>query len=395
MMMTEILTYRYSLVSVVWLLRTRNICCNFYFKVCDTLLYLFPLTSHPDTNTRAQLTSKISSPCFHHTYLFISSLSAFHTALYAPPSIPSLNPLLTPHSPSLPVPSPGAALAGVRVIVQAGWSEISGEDFTTLALEAEKQARLAGLAEEEEEDEEEDSNSDINRVRKEQDELRNKTNSETLDPQSGMKRNTDTTPDTPNRSDPPNNTSTNTGTSTLPPKALPPKRAPWSAHRDSLLIGSCPHSWLFGQVGAVVHHGGAGRDTILSLSLLFPPLSLPPTLCLSLPVSLSLNLSLSLSLSLSLYPSLPPLHARPHIDMSEHKHRLTHTPSPLPNTNTSQALPYCTLHTHSLTLSLSLTHKHSPSSTHAHTQAPRQLVSVLANLLGSAHFSVISFSGGR
>jgi hypothetical protein len=335
MMMTEILTYRYSLVSVVWLLRTRNICCNFYFKVCDTLLYLFPLTSHTDTNTRAQLTFKILSLCFHHTYLFISSLSAFHTALYAPPSIPSLHPLLIPHSPSLPivsphpslsipsralplplthpsllVPSPGAALAGVRVIVQAGWSEISGEDFTTLALEAEKQARLAGLAEEEEEDEEEDSNSDINRVRKEQDELRNKTNSETLDPQSGMKRNTDTTPDSPKRSDPSNNTSTNTGTSTLPPKALPPKRAPWSAHRDSLLIGSCPHSWLFGQVGAVVHHGGAGRDTILSLTLfLFPPLSLPPTLCLSLPLSLSLShsiyLFLYLSLFLSIHPSLP------------------------------------------------------------------------------------------
>jgi hypothetical protein len=160
--------------------------------------------------------------------------------------------------------------------VQAGWSEISEEEFSVLAIEAEKQARLAVLAEEEEEEEEEeedsnsDADSDINRKRKEEEDLINNSNSETSDSDSGMHINNDRTAHTqPNRSDHTHNTGAITGTSTLPPKALPPKRAPWSAHRDSLLIGSCPHSWLFGRVGAVVHHGGAGRVTTLSFSLIF------------------------------------------------------------------------------------------------------------------------------
>ena len=32
----------------------------------------------------------------------------------------------------------------------------------------------------------------------------------------------------------------------------------WTAALDALLIGACPHSWLFKMVAAVVHHGGAG-----------------------------------------------------------------------------------------------------------------------------------------
>ena len=36
------------------------------------------------------------------------------------------------------------------------------------------------------------------------------------------------------------------------------KKVAWTAACDALLIGSCPHSWLFNQVAAVVHHGGAG-----------------------------------------------------------------------------------------------------------------------------------------
>ena len=35
-------------------------------------------------------------------------------------------------------------------------------------------------------------------------------------------------------------------------------RGRWQADRDAVLIGSCPHSWLFERVAAVVHHGGAG-----------------------------------------------------------------------------------------------------------------------------------------
>ena len=32
----------------------------------------------------------------------------------------------------------------------------------------------------------------------------------------------------------------------------------WKASRDAILIGPCPHSWLFQHVGAVIHHGGSG-----------------------------------------------------------------------------------------------------------------------------------------
>jgi hypothetical protein len=32
----------------------------------------------------------------------------------------------------------------------------------------------------------------------------------------------------------------------------------WIAENDAILIGSCPHSWLFTRVCGVVHHGGAG-----------------------------------------------------------------------------------------------------------------------------------------
>jgi UDP:flavonoid glycosyltransferase YjiC (YdhE family) len=31
-----------------------------------------------------------------------------------------------------------------------------------------------------------------------------------------------------------------------------------TAGPDVYWIGDCPHEWLFGQVAAVVHHGGAG-----------------------------------------------------------------------------------------------------------------------------------------
>ena len=33
----------------------------------------------------------------------------------------------------------------------------------------------------------------------------------------------------------------------------------WTAARDALFIGPCPHDWLFQRVAGVVHHGGAGR----------------------------------------------------------------------------------------------------------------------------------------
>ena len=48
-----------------------------------------------------------------------------------------------------------------------------------------------------------------------------------------------------------------------PPSALPSEGSDirlwrWRADRDAVLIGACPHAWLFERVAAVVHHGGAG-----------------------------------------------------------------------------------------------------------------------------------------
>lgn len=41
-----------------------------------------------------------------------------------------------------------------------------------------------------------------------------------------------------------------------------------------LLIGNCPHDWLFTRVSAVVHHGGAGT-TAIGLKLGKPTLIVP------------------------------------------------------------------------------------------------------------------------
>lgn len=37
-----------------------------------------------------------------------------------------------------------------------------------------------------------------------------------------------------------------------------PEYSSWKASKDALMIGPCPHSWLFQHVAAVIHHGGAG-----------------------------------------------------------------------------------------------------------------------------------------
>ncbi len=40
--------------------------------------------------------------------------------------------------------------------------------------------------------------------------------------------------------------------------------AAWSAASDAFFMGPCPHTWLFKQVDAVVHHGGAGEQISVS-----------------------------------------------------------------------------------------------------------------------------------
>eukprot|EP00595_Chromulina_sp_UTEXLB2642_P003086 CAMPEP_0196763528 /NCGR_PEP_ID=MMETSP1095-20130614/4257_1 /TAXON_ID=96789 ORGANISM="Chromulina nebulosa, Strain UTEXLB2642" /NCGR_SAMPLE_ID=MMETSP1095 /ASSEMBLY_ACC=CAM_ASM_000446 /LENGTH=1269 /DNA_ID=CAMNT_0042116921 /DNA_START=178 /DNA_END=3987 /DNA_ORIENTATION=- len=40
-----------------------------------------------------------------------------------------------------------------------------------------------------------------------------------------------------------------------------PELSTWKSSRDAMLIGPCPHSWLFTKVSAVIHHGGAGTTS--------------------------------------------------------------------------------------------------------------------------------------
>lgn len=40
------------------------------------------------------------------------------------------------------------------------------------------------------------------------------------------------------------------------------KAAAWNASSDAFFMGPCPHDWLFQQVNAVVHHGGAGTTAM-------------------------------------------------------------------------------------------------------------------------------------
>lgn len=39
----------------------------------------------------------------------------------------------------------------------------------------------------------------------------------------------------------------------------------WSASKDAMFLGPCPHDWLFQRVAGVVHHGGAGTILIFCL----------------------------------------------------------------------------------------------------------------------------------
>jgi hypothetical protein len=128
-------------------------------------------------------------------------------------------------------------LAGVRVIVQAGWSDINAEQFLIIAKEAEKQAKLALLVDEDEDEDEDNSNLDKDI------EDRNITKSTS---KNDMKNDMN---------------SRNSGGNLSQKRGV--KVSHWNAERDSLLIGSCPHSWLFDRVGAVVHHGGAGSDSVV------------------------------------------------------------------------------------------------------------------------------------
>ena len=136
------------------------------------------------------------------------------------------------------------------MIVQAGWSDINAEQFLIIAKEAEKQAKLALLVDEDEDEDEEDADENHD------DKLGN--NSEEIGPLQSISKN-DIKSELSSRNN--NNNRGGGGGGYLNQskgKSKGPKVSLWNAERDSLLIGSCPHSWLFDRVGAVVHHGGAG-----------------------------------------------------------------------------------------------------------------------------------------
>lgn len=132
-------------------------------------------------------------------------------------------------------------MAGVRVIVQAGWSDINAEQFLIIAKEAEKQAKLALLVDE---DEDEDENEDDSNLGKDIEDRNISRSTSKNDMRYDMN-------------------SRNSGGNLSQKRGV--KVSHWNAERDSLLIGSCPHSWLFDRVGAVVHHGGAGSISVVVL----------------------------------------------------------------------------------------------------------------------------------
>ena len=145
------------------------------------------------------------------------------------------------------------------MIVQAGWNDIGEEDFKNIAKEAEKQAKLAKLVEDDEEEEEEkeeeegvesevvgstpflenDSTEVEIQIRKSE--------------MSGQELNS-----IEQKQKKMNKTMNNGRKSFHLKSASSNSNGVWTAAKDALLIGACPHSWLFKMVAAVVHHGGAG-----------------------------------------------------------------------------------------------------------------------------------------
>lgn len=59
-----------------------------------------------------------------------------------------------------------------------------------------------------------------------------------------------------------NSTNNDIDTSRVDSESVCSSTQRWSALKDALFMGPCPHDWLFGQVNAVVHHGGAGTTAM-------------------------------------------------------------------------------------------------------------------------------------
>lgn len=121
----------------------------------------------------------------------------------------------------------GAALVGVRIIFQSGWTAVSQADFDTIANRIEeKKLTRQNIADV--------SSSSLSST------SRNRGNSHTSASSETNRKNSETT--------------------IASAKFVVPH--PWQA-KDALLIGSCSHDKLFPLVAAVIHHGGAGKHFAL------------------------------------------------------------------------------------------------------------------------------------
>ena len=184
------------------------------------------------------------------------------------------------------------------MIVQAGWNDISEEDFKTIATEAEKQTKLAKLVEDDEEEEEDDEEKekeeeeveedDEGKEKEKEEEEEEEDEEEEVEDgegdeleilgsrdfleddsheseiQKGELRILNQEMTSNEKKQKKMNISKNNGRKTTPhllESESSSSSGVWTAAQDALLIGACPHSWLFKMVAAVVHHGGAGMVT--------------------------------------------------------------------------------------------------------------------------------------
>jgi len=175
----------------------------------------------------------------------------------------------------------GAAVAGIRVLVQAGWSAVTPEKFKELAEAAQQSARLireaeaCGCGDESEifpNDEAEVSGASSSSSSHAKQQTKTKGTTSTWFKQMGQVLGSAAAVFTAQSDSRSKSALTKVGKDEAASVAVATAEVfewegsfsvasndfAWSATQDAFLTGPCPHSWLFKQVAAVVHHGGAG-----------------------------------------------------------------------------------------------------------------------------------------
>eukprot|EP00602_Paraphysomonas_sp_CaronLab_P008597 CAMPEP_0185034326 /NCGR_PEP_ID=MMETSP1103-20130426/24086_1 /TAXON_ID=36769 /ORGANISM="Paraphysomonas bandaiensis, Strain Caron Lab Isolate" /LENGTH=1441 /DNA_ID=CAMNT_0027570941 /DNA_START=187 /DNA_END=4512 /DNA_ORIENTATION=+ len=144
----------------------------------------------------------------------------------------------------------GAAILGVRIIFQSGWTEISPASFTDIAHKVEKKSlhKLVNVYKHKVVVDKQYKDTCLSSA--DSSECSNRIYQETSQRQ-GMKSSpAETTSSQPSMG----KSDSSVPTSPLCSSYL---KRPWRAE-DALLIGSCAHDKLFPHMAAVIHHGGAG-----------------------------------------------------------------------------------------------------------------------------------------